>query len=62
MIAYSAQWLKDLSVVKAGREAFDEHLISREELSAIENRYPGKFYTPHFIIRIFNVAHKQQSQ
>jgi len=52
MIAYSAQWLKDLSVVKAGREAFDEHLISREELSAIENRYPGKFYTPHFIIRI----------
>lgn len=52
MIAYNHTSLNNLLINEEAENAFNQHLISKEEAAAIENAYPVNFYTPNLFIRI----------
>ena len=52
MIAYNKTSLHNNDVRKQATAAFENNLLSAEELQQIKEKYPVQFYTPNFFIRI----------
>jgi hypothetical protein len=52
MIAYNQTSLDNLLIHEEATAAFDQQLISKEEIDAIEKTYPVNLYSPNLFIRI----------
>ena len=52
MIAYNHTSLDNLLIHEEATTAFDQQLISKEEVDAIEKAYPVNLYSPNLFIRI----------
>ncbi len=52
MIAYNTVWLGNLIIQSEIEDAFDEHVITKEEKETIIAKYRVGFYTPDIFIRI----------
>ncbi len=52
MIAYNNQWLDNLHIQRQVSNACSKGYVTIEEVKACEEKYPVKFYTPNFLIRI----------
>ena len=52
MIAYNKTSLHNNDVRKQATAAFENNLLSADELQQIKEKYPVQFYTPNFFIRI----------
>jgi hypothetical protein len=50
--AYNLTWLNNLVVIKEAKRWMASGLITKEQLPAIVEQYPSKFYHPNVIIRI----------
>lgn len=52
MIAYNKTSLRNNDIRKQSTAAFENNLITADELQQIKEKYPVHFYTPNFFIRI----------
>ncbi len=52
MIAYNHTSLNNLLIHEEATAAFDQQLISKDEVAAIQNAYPVTLYSPNLFIRI----------
>jgi hypothetical protein len=50
--AYNTTWLHNLAVIKETKRWYHQGLISKTQLSNIQEAYPSGFYHPNIIIRI----------